>query len=329
MWKTLARYRPGVSFLAIGLLVAAAVQAYQFGFWTIILAVLQFWICGLTMVWNDLADRKQDTKKGRAMSDDEYRSLKQSAIRQWWWLVGLALVYGTAYHSSVSVWQTAILLSQIGVGVWIYNRVRPYYLLNNLTVAITGASPCLLVVPVAGPHTPLILGMFMMTGIVLMIREVLKDIQDAKADKGYKGTLPLRIGSEWAHWRIGRWALIAMLPVWIGLYLTGRWEESWLMAPPAVMFGWGMIRPDPMLLTLRRHYFRETAEDESRQANGLLDVWLVFAIVCWWFHPTPWMNHPMFVTVVFLLVATLVSVWGFVPFWAAKRRYLRSLRSRL
>lgn len=298
MWKTFVRFRPVVSLMAAGLLIGTAVQLYHFNIWVAGLAMVQFWICGLTMVQNDLADRHFDRHKARSMSITEQQLLRRLAVTQWWCVVALVLIYGLVHYVSepqLVLWQVAILLAQVAIGVWAYSWSRPYYPLNNLVVAVTGASPSLLLFPIAGSKAWMLLGIFVSVGIVLIIRETLKDIQDIGADVGNKQTLPLLRGSFNAFRRVGQLAIFTPWPVVIGLWVVGK-AQPYLILPLCLIAGWGMMQ---VLATNVYWWHPEVEEPDYNRAKNLLDVWLLLAVLAWCFHP-----HPL-----------LDTTWGAVLFF--------------
>lgn len=307
MWKTLVRYRPVVSLMAAGLLIGTAVQLYRFDIWVAVLAVIQFWICGLTMVQNDLADRHCDQRKRRTMSVNEQQLLWRSTVMQWWGVVAVVLIYGlTSYTANpiLMLWQVAILLAQIGVGIWAYSWSRPYYPLNNLVVAATGASPSLLMLPIAGSQVWMLLGIFVSVGIVLTIRETLKDIQDIEADVGNKQTLPLLRGSFIAFRRVGQLAVLAPWPVAIGLWVVDK-AQPYLILPLCLVAGWGMMQ----VLATNVYWWQPNVEEPNyNYAKNLLDVWLLLAVLAWCFHPHLFLNT-LWGAVLFFGLSGIVAAW--------------------
>lgn len=307
MWKTLVRYRPVVSLMAAGLLIGTAVQIYRLDVWVAVLAVIQFWICGLTMVQNDLADRHFDQRKNRTMSMLERHRLQYAAVIQWWSVVALVLIYGLVRYTSeptLALWQVSILLAQVGVGIWGYSWTRPYYPLNNLVVAVTGASPSLLLLPIAGRQTSMLLGIFVSVGIVLTIRETLKDIQDIEADAGNKQTLPLLCGSFMAFRRTGQLAVLTPWPVAVGLWAVDNWQP-YLVLPLCLVAGWGMAQ---VLGTNRYWWHPDVEEPNYNYAKNLLDVWLLLAVLAWCFHPYPFLNT-IWGAVLFFGLSGVVAAW--------------------
>jgi len=307
VWKTLVRYRPVVSLMAAGLLIGTAVQIYRFDIWVAVLAVIQFWICGLTMVQNDLADRHFDQRKNRTMSGTEQQLLRRSTLIQWWSVVVLVLIYGAARYvaePSLALWQVSILLAQVGVGIWAYSWTRSYYPLNNLVVALTGASPTLLLLPVAGQQSSMLLGIFVSVGIVLVIRETLKDIQDIEADVGNKQTLPLLHGSFMAFRRVGQLAVLAPWPVAVGLWVVDKWQP-YLILPLCLVAGWGMMQ---MLATSVYWWQPKVVEPDYNYAKNLLDIWLLLAVLAWCFHPHPLLNT-IWGAVLFFGLSGMIAAW--------------------
>jgi 4-hydroxybenzoate polyprenyltransferase len=295
-----------VSFLAAGLLIGMAVQLYKFDVWIVVLAIIQAWVCGLTMLWNDLFDRQDDTTKNRTMTDAEHANLHRLAVSQWCLLVLIAVSWSLVRQSDLAIWQTGILLAQITIGVWLYNWVRPYYPFNNLLVAATGASPALMMFPVAETSKPIVVGVFVSVMMVLTIRETLKDIEDEEADRqSNKNTLPLKVGSFQAF-RVVCWiACLSPWPAVIGMWCANRWNENYLLLPLFSLFGWGMTRGIAHAAT---RMSGRNMDYEHRTSKNMLDVWLLIAVITWWFHPHPLLNTT-FGGVAFFIATGMLAFW--------------------
>jgi 4-hydroxybenzoate polyprenyltransferase len=309
MRNVLLRYRLPVSFLAAGLLIGMAVQLYKFDARIVVLAIIQAWICGATMLWNDLFDRNEDRGKSREMTDIEHAKLYRLAVIQWSVLVVIAVGWWFLHRSDnqgLAIWQSYILLSQIGVGVWLYNWIRPWYPANNVLVATTASSPVLMLFPVADSSKPLVLGVFLSVVMALVIRETLKDTEDMEADRnGNKRTLPLLFGESQAF-RVVCWiACLIPWPTVIGLWLSARWHETYMLLPMFLFFGWGMTRG---VAHGAARFWNSNTDYEHRMSKNMFDIWLLIAVMTWWFHPHPWLNTT-FGGVAFFIATGMLAFW--------------------
>lgn len=141
------------------------------------------------MVQNDWRDRFHDLKKGKDLAARHPRAF----------FVFTAIVWSIAAFLTLAVWRQDDRMGLIPacamlVG-FIHPETRRILLMPTTLGAITAASPVLFPVLVGNGSSAIWL-LFVATAMVIFAREILKDLDDLSVDRGYKWTLPLKIGVD-------------------------------------------------------------------------------------------------------------------------------------
>ncbi len=145
-----------------------------------------------TMAQNDWRDRLHDAKKGKDFALQNQKSFFVFLISLW---VLVTFIIVLSYFDNKNICLYLIAISFIGA---IYSEIRRIPLLPMLSVAFTSASPALLPI-LHGVEFIIPLKLFIITTCIILAREISKDIEDTAIDEGYKWTLPLKIGNQWAQ----------------------------------------------------------------------------------------------------------------------------------
>lgn len=178
-------------------------------------------VTGNIMVFNDLVDRHHDTRKGKLLAS-RYTWL----LGRFWVLLSLLLIsllIGTGFQS---VW----LALYIGA-VWIVGlaysapSVRRWCILQPVVVAGCSAAPSLTGCVYHGVFSVSALLTAGIFASIIMMREIVKDIEDQHCDSSYKETLPVRLGHIHAVGILIALCylpalLLALHPLWV-VRLTG------------------------------------------------------------------------------------------------------------
>jgi 4-hydroxybenzoate polyprenyltransferase len=152
-----------------------------------------------TMVYNDFVDREHDLKKGKHHAYDnqeKYIRLTHALL----FVCGACCAWASGYDLLSWLPLGIIFLGSIGA---YYSRTYPRKFLPMVTVGLVSASPVLFALLLPHPDHPL-LGWILFFGIATTIcaREILKDMEDADIDRGYKATIPaiwgLKVGQQTA-----------------------------------------------------------------------------------------------------------------------------------
>lgn len=167
----------------------------SFGFWNeapwLTRFIVAFCFMGLTMsimIFNDWRDRRHDRRKGKFLASENEQEF-------WSFWVQLSMATSLLLLLVVII---DPLTAAFCAGVWliglVYSLFPQLYLIQNLTVALLAGSPALV-----GAVYHRSLGRdsiltFLVFASILMIGEILKDIEDARIDRGYKATIPTTRG---------------------------------------------------------------------------------------------------------------------------------------
>lgn len=147
-------------------------------------------ITGSIMTINDIVDREHDRKKGKHIAANHPWALCQ------FWMQLNAL---TVVLLLLTAWQSTVV-ARCAIAIWIVGlayslpRVRQWYLIQTILVAVCSAAPLLLGCVYYGCSS---LSVYMLTAALLTIifmREIMKDIEDENCDRGYKETVATRLG---------------------------------------------------------------------------------------------------------------------------------------
>lgn len=163
-------------------------------------------------VRNDMGDVAIDrlAHPGRPLVTGEVSWLHARAMALGFYLFAL----GAALQ--VSWWGFLLVLAAVPVmeGYERWGKARG--LPGNLAIALLAAAPWVLGAMAAGRVGPAALAVALLAALATAGREVLKDIEDARADEGHRRTLPMRVGARRAaHVAagfLGAAALLSPLP---------------------------------------------------------------------------------------------------------------------
>lgn len=145
-----------------------------------------FCITAATMVQNDWRDREHDAKKGKRLALE-----RKKVFFVWvagWWLIAYFLTFLYYERSEFSV-----LLLGIVAGV-VYSETRQVPLAPLVIVSVTSASPILIASGVLA-GTAQQYALFLSASLLILSREISKDLDDMLIDRGYKWTIPVRYGA--------------------------------------------------------------------------------------------------------------------------------------
>lgn len=197
--KAFTRRMP-LCFLAV-LMVIVSFKVTQWHGATYLAATFIFITSAAIMIHNDWRDRFHDAKKGKDFALTHNSTFRIVLIVLWIISISLAIV----------LWKIKIswgLLSMaiIASGV-IYSETRKIPLLPMFIVAATSAAPALY--PMFDRASISLCLLFSATTLIVIGREILKDVDDYDYDLGYKWTLPLAMGTKKSKMIAGLLILIA------------------------------------------------------------------------------------------------------------------------
>lgn len=138
-------------------------------------------------VFNDYQDRNHDIKKGKTFAHHN-----SALLFDFWLLISSFAVIPIIVISEISA-NVAILCAIVwGLGI-LYSFLQKFFIAQNIIVALCASLPALCGNAFYGRQdieyrSPLV---FLLLLAIVFVREVVKDIQDRKVDKGYKNTLPV------------------------------------------------------------------------------------------------------------------------------------------
>lgn len=185
--------RPKMGLFAL-LLVLASARAHGVSLWE-----PKLWLVGGVFAWatvavvalNDYVDREHDRGKGRTLASDAPEQWLRWTVATWGLLVVGCVAVGIL--SAASLWW---LLPALALGAG-YSWLRKVPYLSGVTVSLTYALSAPLAASVAlepalGLRT---LWLTLAVGLVVYGRETIADVEDLPIDRGYKATLPVRLGA--------------------------------------------------------------------------------------------------------------------------------------
>ncbi|MBT4315335.1 MAG: UbiA family prenyltransferase [Candidatus Magasanikbacteria bacterium] len=167
------------------------------------------------MTFNDWYDRSHDLQKGKRLAFDYPKAFWGYWVKLT--VVTLVLIGALMFYDLyLGVLCLAVLLTGL-----IYSYLENIIVLNNLIVAVCGASPvlCGSVYLRTSDHRVWI--WYRVFFLIVLWREIVKDIDDVKVDRGYKHTLAVALGVENAK----RISLVTASVSGFFLYLTRKADE--------------------------------------------------------------------------------------------------------
>jgi len=137
-------------------------------------------------VFNDYQDRNHDIKKGKTFA---YQNA--ALLFDFWLLISSLGIIPMIVISEISTKVTILCAATWGLGI-LYSFLQKFFIGQNIIVALCASLPALCGQVFYGKpdidyQSSLI---FLLLLALAFVREVVKDIQDRKVDKGYKHTLP-------------------------------------------------------------------------------------------------------------------------------------------
>jgi hypothetical protein len=152
--------------------------------WNLVLYLFATWlVTDVTMRQNDWRDRYHDIKKGREYVL-EYEPSFLRILRFEWSALLLLNLFSTMGNFSVGL----VIVGMTAVA-GIYSEIRKIPFVPIALVSITAASPILLASAFEGWKYQHSLLFFAVVSIIFS-REIMNDLFDLKADRGYKWTIP-------------------------------------------------------------------------------------------------------------------------------------------
>jgi len=164
--------------------------------WTVaILSGLSFsFLHSSIMVFNDWRDRQHDLKKEKRLAYDYPEAF--FAFWQKLTIATLVCVFILGYYNTNLA---LFCFSILAIGL-VYSFVEQIIVLNNLLVAVCGASPMLAGPVYFGNSSQTIWLWYITFFLVIFAREIVKDIEDSDIDLSYKNTLSTNFGITEAKW---------------------------------------------------------------------------------------------------------------------------------
>ncbi|MBU0635992.1 UbiA family prenyltransferase [Candidatus Micrarchaeota archaeon] len=202
---------------AIAVFIGASISQSSFAFeWNVLFAMIAaFFICGGGQSINDYFDFELDQKKQK----NKYASITSQNKKQ---LLGIALIFfiiGNAFAFLINHWTIGIALGitiLLIVYSWLLTK-RKY--IGNLVIALGTALPLVFGAAVFVEFKVVI---WLAAGAFLVnwAREIVKDVEDIKADQGQKTTLPMILKTKPLLLFVGILLAIAIVIVYVPIKLA-------------------------------------------------------------------------------------------------------------
>lgn len=234
----LSPFRVKVGLLA-SLLTVAGLRLGGTGDISWLLPTTMFATASAAMIQNDWRDRYHDRAKGKTLASDQPEAflILTACV---WVLVAILIIAASLQDTRLATPLTAIAVASL-----VYSETRRIPLLPTILVATVSASPVLLAVFVHGSTREVWL-LFTSATLIVLGREITKDIEDAEIDLGYKWTIPISIGGRNAR-------LVSLVTVSAALMMVvGISPQALYGTPFVVLFGVELMRKDSPVAA-RRH----------------------------------------------------------------------------
>jgi hypothetical protein len=150
----------------------------------LVVCIVVFCATSATMVWNDYQDRDADRAKGKTFASNHANIFLAYATFMWVVTV-LAVIALAIYGLTPYMVGCSLVLSGL-----FYNCFRKIWPLPNIVVALTSANVTLFAPSVDYMQPKSILLLYLGAFLVILAREIVKDIEDVKVDAENKSTLP-------------------------------------------------------------------------------------------------------------------------------------------
>lgn len=168
-----------------------AITAFRISEWKVdawFVALFVVIVASATMMHNDLRDKEHDAEQGKTFALANQKIL--GAVLIFLWTLSLSMA---VFLWVINPWY-GILSVLIMISGLIYSEIRRIPLLPAVLVAVTAASPALY----AGPSDHRVLFLFLASALLILAREIIKDLDDHLYDFGYKWTIPVVFGRRTA-----------------------------------------------------------------------------------------------------------------------------------
>lgn len=172
---------------SIATIIGYAIITLNFNFSLVLAIISTFLICGAGQVINDYYDRHIDKKINKKKPIPSKRISEENAFRYAVGLFFLGIII--SYFINLSAFIIAIVISIL---LFIYSAIlyKKKYL-GNTVVALGTALPFIFGAASAGHISSLIIVFSLSAFFANLSRELTKDFEDLKKDKGFKQTLPM------------------------------------------------------------------------------------------------------------------------------------------
>jgi len=243
--------------------------------WTV--ALLTAMSCSLLhmsiMTFNDWHDRAHDLKKGKRLAYDHPQTFFG------YWAALTAVTLGViALLAIMAPWVATFCAMVLATGL-LYSYLEHIIVLNNLIVAVCGASPVLCGSVYLKTVDTKIWIWYSVFFFLVLGREMVKDIEDSKIDQGYKNTLATKFGVENAK----RISIACDMVAGFFIFLTQKAHE--LLALLGVLV-YKFVRWDPTSNPRRLVILHDTLIGllvifmvvplkYGNRENAMLDMWSV------------------------------------------------------
>lgn len=186
--------RPVMGLFAVLLCLAGfrlQAELVHYQWWQLALcSAITFVSCSFAMLRNDFDDRARDVLKGKRLAYDNPERFYKIVFR-----LGIILGFSVGFLDNVNnfVKPVALLIVILSV-LYATSYKRPT--LPMMIVALCSAYPALFGLMVNPRHILSGATLFLIVFLAIGAREILKDIEDAEGDIGYKATLPVWLGTD-------------------------------------------------------------------------------------------------------------------------------------
>ena len=188
--KVVAVFRPLTAVYAAGAVLAGFKATAKINSSAVCSAAAFFFVTASIMAFNDFVEHDHDRKKGKYFAS-VYTWLLLFAIM----VCALAVLVCLTILAIIN-WPVAVFVAFVWIAGLLYscNIVRRWYIAQTIIVAILSACPLLCGTIFSGQISALTLTVFVLLFVLILIRELAKDVEDAPFDPGFKETFPVRKG---------------------------------------------------------------------------------------------------------------------------------------
>jgi geranylgeranylglycerol-phosphate geranylgeranyltransferase len=199
---------------AIATIIGYFLVNLNFSFEVVLAAISVFLICGAGQAINDVYDAEIDAKVSKKKPIPSKRVSKNNAM---YYSIALFII-GVLVAAGINT--TAFLIALVFAFILMIYASNLYKIkyIGNVVVALGTAFTFIMGAASAGQITLLVIVFAMVAFFANMAREVTKDLEDTKKDKGFKKTLPMiskRLAKDFVilYYWLSIWFAIAALYV--------------------------------------------------------------------------------------------------------------------